>query len=387
LALNTLSTSISSLEGDIEDQLRHTQKISANLEPLDQFLGIISGIDQQCEEANIEENDYTTYTYDELEYELSLVRNSVSKKLAFLENQMVARNMTNLTPIQLEEFESVFRHFDRDGSNSLQFSEFSAALASLGIAFDDEETYEKFLETSGGRDYVAFEQFIRFMVDVTEDQNTAEQVFESFREVADGKVSLYPVATWAMDPSYLWRMFDLCRFSSSPTLQNWTFVIPSFLTKSSMTWLRLCPSIRVRICNAIGICPSMTMSRSCNGIWATSDPPRRQATPMVNQKPDQQADDSDRSTMKLTSRWTRSGWQHTGVLHFVVCPFSLHFGRIRRGPAFCPNTSKYLYSIRHVHEAPGWAVSTTACPARAMDTIIALFAFLPVHGDEGRGPE
>jgi hypothetical protein len=29
------------------------------------------------------------------------------------------------------------------------------------------------------------------MVDETEDQNTAEQVFESFKEVADGKVSLH----------------------------------------------------------------------------------------------------------------------------------------------------------------------------------------------------
>jgi hypothetical protein len=29
------------------------------------------------------------------------------------------------------------------------------------------------------------------MVDETEDQNTAEQVFESFKEVADGKVSNY----------------------------------------------------------------------------------------------------------------------------------------------------------------------------------------------------
>jgi Ca2+-binding EF-hand superfamily protein len=48
--------------------------------------------------------------------------------------------------------------------------------------------HDKFSETSGGRDYVTFEQFIRFMVDETEDQNTAEQVFESFKEVADGKV-------------------------------------------------------------------------------------------------------------------------------------------------------------------------------------------------------
>ncbi|EON66637.1 hypothetical protein W97_05883 [Coniosporium apollinis CBS 100218] len=187
LALNTLATSISGLEGDVEDQLRHSQKISENLQPLDQYLGIISDLDQQCAEANIEENDFTTYTYDELEYELGLVKSSVSKKLAFLENQMVARNMTNLTPIQLEEFESVFRHFDKDVSNSLQELEFSAALASLGLVYDEAEMHEKFRQTSGGRDHVTFEQFIRFMVDETEDQNTAEQVFESFKEVADGK--------------------------------------------------------------------------------------------------------------------------------------------------------------------------------------------------------
>ncbi len=100
---------------------------------------------------------------------------------------MVARSMTNLTPIQLEEFESVFRHFDRDDTNSLHELEFSAALASLGLVFSEAEMHDYFVDTAGGRDRVTFEQFIRFMVDVTEDQNTAEQVFQSFREVADGK--------------------------------------------------------------------------------------------------------------------------------------------------------------------------------------------------------
>jgi len=190
LTLSTISTSISGLEGDVEDQLEHSKSLSQHLPPLDEYLKVIKAIDERCEEANIEENDYTTYTYDELEYELGLVRSSVSKKLAFLENQLVARNMTNLTPIQLEEFESVFRHFDRDLSNSLQEIEFSAALASLGLVYDEQEMHDKFKEISSGRPYVTFEQFIRFMVDVTEDQNTAEQVFESFKAVADGKVSV-----------------------------------------------------------------------------------------------------------------------------------------------------------------------------------------------------
>jgi Ca2+-binding EF-hand superfamily protein len=192
LALSTLSTSISGLDGDIEDQLKHTRQLNDNLPPLNEYLKIIKTIDDDCVEANIEENDFTTYTYDELEYELGLVKSSVSKKLAFLENQLVARDMTNLTPIQLEEFESVFRHFDRDLSNSLGEIEFSAALASLGLVYDEDEMHAKFKETSSNREYVTFEQFIRFMVDVTEDQNTAEQVFESFKEVADGKVCFSP---------------------------------------------------------------------------------------------------------------------------------------------------------------------------------------------------
>ncbi|KAI9782523.1 MAG: hypothetical protein M1816_001861 [Peltula sp. TS41687] len=190
LALNTLSLAISGLEGEVDDQLRHVQRLNENLPPLEEYLATISTIEARCVEANIEENDYTTYSYDELCYEFSLVKSSVAKKLSFLENQMVARNMTNLTPIQLEEFESVFRHFDRNLRNALSEIEFSAALASLGLVYDEQEMHRVFRQcttTNGNKDAVSFEQFIRFMVDVTEDQNTAEQVFQSFREVADGK--------------------------------------------------------------------------------------------------------------------------------------------------------------------------------------------------------
>lgn len=102
--------------------------------------------------------------------------------------------MTNLTPIQLEEFESVFRHFDRDLSNSLHEIEFSAALASLGLVYDEEEMHEVFENVSNGGKSVSFEQFITFMVEETEDQNSAEQVYQSFQEVADGKVTPHPCA-------------------------------------------------------------------------------------------------------------------------------------------------------------------------------------------------
>jgi Ca2+-binding EF-hand superfamily protein len=43
--------------------------------------------------------------------------------------------MSNLTPAQLEQFESTFRYFDKDETNTLNQSEMTAALASLGIVY------------------------------------------------------------------------------------------------------------------------------------------------------------------------------------------------------------------------------------------------------------
>lgn len=43
--------------------------------------------------------------------------------------------MSNLTPAQLEQFESTFRYFDRDETNTLDLDEMAAALASLGIVY------------------------------------------------------------------------------------------------------------------------------------------------------------------------------------------------------------------------------------------------------------
>ena len=76
----------------------------------------------------------------------------------------MVRDTTNLTAGQLEEFEAVFIHFDRERSNSLGEEGFGAAMASLGLNYDAEEVEEIFVTVSQGKGKVKFEQFIRFMV-------------------------------------------------------------------------------------------------------------------------------------------------------------------------------------------------------------------------------
>ena len=241
--LSTLSLALANLSGDLSDQLSHVHRLQASLPPLSTYLSALLTLSEKCDEANIEENDFTTYTYDELAYELDLVKSSVLSKVGFLENQLVAREMTNLTPIQLEEFESVFRHFDREGGNCLKEVEFSAALASLGLVYEEDEMHDVFEETSGGKGVVTFEQFIHFMVEVTEDQNTAEQVFQSFREVADGKVSfIFPLVFLPPPPSFLPSPLIYLQPNTSPPPQPYVTeldlrhsLIPDDLVKDLLT--------------------------------------------------------------------------------------------------------------------------------------------------------
>jgi hypothetical protein len=95
--------------------------------------------------------------------------------------------MTNLTPVQLEEFEQTFRFFDKDYTNTLSVSEFKYALSSLGIVYDNDRLECIFYDITHDEDFMSFEQFIRFMVSVTEDKTTPDQLRDSFRTMAGDK--------------------------------------------------------------------------------------------------------------------------------------------------------------------------------------------------------
>ncbi|ORX54534.1 hypothetical protein DM01DRAFT_1335671 [Hesseltinella vesiculosa] len=187
LQLDKLSTEQSSLDGDLDHQLQIVQKLQKKLGPLQQQLEKVRVLDQACLDAHTEENDYTVYSVEDLEFGLELLQQALQKKNAFIQNQIVSRNMTNLTPAQLEEFEQAFRHFDKDNSNTLSVTEFNAALASLGVLYDDDTFDQVFSRVAERQEHATFEQFIRFMVSVTEDKASPEQIRDAFRTMAGGK--------------------------------------------------------------------------------------------------------------------------------------------------------------------------------------------------------
>ncbi|KAI7903198.1 calponin homology domain-containing protein [Cokeromyces recurvatus] len=185
--LDSISAKLVELEGSLQSQLDIVQGLTDLFEPLQESLEMIEILDGECKEAHTEENDYTVYSLEDLTFGLDLVKEAVQKKSAFIQNQIVSRNMTNLTPLQLEEFEQTFRYFDKDYTNTLSVYEFKYALSSLGIIYDNEKLESIFYDTTNGVDYMSFEQFIRFMVSVTEDKTTPGQLLESFKTMSGDK--------------------------------------------------------------------------------------------------------------------------------------------------------------------------------------------------------
>jgi len=185
--LRAVYLELSAVEGPLEEQQRQIESIQTRIPALSGALETVEAAEAECIAAKVEENDYTVFTCQDLEFELQLVVQSIAKKISFIDNQIVSRNMTNLTPAQIEQFESTFRYFDKDETNTLSLSEMAAALASLGIVFRDEDLdmlYDELLQEYGA---INFEAFINLLVDITEDQTSPDQLREAFQAAANNK--------------------------------------------------------------------------------------------------------------------------------------------------------------------------------------------------------
>lgn len=62
--------------------------MSDELKPMSALLDALGVAEQDCIDANVEENDYTIFSRQDLEFELELVQQAVAKKMLFIENQV-----------------------------------------------------------------------------------------------------------------------------------------------------------------------------------------------------------------------------------------------------------------------------------------------------------
>ncbi|GAA6026519.1 hypothetical protein JCM8202_002814 [Rhodotorula sphaerocarpa] len=119
---------------------------------------------------------------EDLTVEVGLFEDALRRRLQFVENQMVARKAKAVSPEQLEEFDSAFRAFDKDGFNKLDLDQLSGALSSLGVG---EVNLEDVRQDEDG--LVSFEEYMRFMTERLEDRPSGNKVRSCFRSIAGEK--------------------------------------------------------------------------------------------------------------------------------------------------------------------------------------------------------
>jgi hypothetical protein len=64
------------------------QTIEAKIPALEARLAEVAAAEERVVAANVDENDYTVFTFEDLKFELDLVVQSITKKSKFIENQV-----------------------------------------------------------------------------------------------------------------------------------------------------------------------------------------------------------------------------------------------------------------------------------------------------------
>jgi hypothetical protein len=64
------------------------EKLQTRMPALSEALKTVENAEAECNAAKVEENDYTVFTCQDLEFELELVVQGIAKKSAFIDNQV-----------------------------------------------------------------------------------------------------------------------------------------------------------------------------------------------------------------------------------------------------------------------------------------------------------
>ncbi len=75
------------------------QRIQTRIPALSETLADVASAEAECAAANVEENDYTVFTCQDLEFELELVVQSIAKKIAFIDNQVGLIGVDMIAPL------------------------------------------------------------------------------------------------------------------------------------------------------------------------------------------------------------------------------------------------------------------------------------------------
>jgi len=184
--------SIKNLSGELEHQLEHALGDQQKLKHLEDQIPSIRNAEEEQAAANVEVNDHTDHTTDDLSFELDQLEKLYEKSIELIRVQIAAKQNTSIDPAKLEEFNQAFYHFDLDKDGVLSRLELKSALSSLGVIDIDFEGGDKKFEEifrilAHDGQAVQREAFANYMAERATDKMDVKQIDESFSTISNGK--------------------------------------------------------------------------------------------------------------------------------------------------------------------------------------------------------
>ncbi|VDL22491.1 unnamed protein product [Hymenolepis diminuta] len=133
----------------------------------------------------------TQYTMDTLRLGWEQLLTNLKRAINEVEVQIMAREAHNVSETQMSDFRRCFNHFDRKRLRRLDLSEFKACLVSLGYNIpntpEGDADFRRILANvdPSGSGFVTYDSFMRFMTQQASDSESAEQLIDSFRVLAN----------------------------------------------------------------------------------------------------------------------------------------------------------------------------------------------------------
>jgi len=176
------------MDGTLEQQIGKLKTYQTAVEGYRPKVEELAIHHQEIQEALVFDNPHTNYSMEHIHVGMEHLRTTIARTINEIENQIMMRDAKGLTAEQMNEFRASFNHFDRKKKGYLEPDDFAAVLISMGYQLGEAE-FQRILAIVDptGTGQVTFRSFIEFMTRETTDNDTAEQVIESFRVLAGDK--------------------------------------------------------------------------------------------------------------------------------------------------------------------------------------------------------
>jgi actinin alpha len=186
--LQKTSAALENASGDLEAQLQSLRDM--NMDEGRAILAELNSLAEQLAAADVRSNPHTEFNAPSLRARVNEVEAGQKSKQALLEKEILSKKHSTASPEQIEEFKEVFAHFDKNHTNSLNKLEFKSCLQSLGEDPTDDQMESLMTELADdvdGSQQIGFEKFLSYMIKITSDTTTENEISAAFRDLAQDK--------------------------------------------------------------------------------------------------------------------------------------------------------------------------------------------------------